>query len=156
MAKLHSREREQFVTRLRRHAADGLHNSPLGRCGTHARLRVCCIAALLLCLLPAAMLTAATFSSAYYDSNSNELVVTLVYGGTNPNHQFTAQWGTCRTLGNQGNHQIAVVLLDSQWDDAAQQSFTTTVHISLAGVSCHPAVVTLRTAPKYEYTVQIP
>ena len=107
-------------------------------------------------LLAASAAQAATFSSAHYDSSRNELVVTMIYGGTNPNHQFSAQWGSCRTLGNQGNHQIVADLLDDQWNDAAQQTFTTTVHVSLAGVDCHPALVTLRSAPKYEYTIQIP
>jgi hypothetical protein len=109
-----------------------------------------------LCLLSVCAARAATFSSATYDSSTNELVVTMVYGGSNPNHRFSAQWGTCRKLGKEGNHQIAVDLLDDQWNDVAQQTFTTTVRVSLAGVDCHPATVTLRTAPKYEYTLQIP
>jgi hypothetical protein len=112
-------------------------------------------AALFFCLLTAPALPAATFSSVSYNSTSNELVVTLNYGGTNPNHQFSVQWGTCRALGSQGNHQIVAVLLDNQWDDAAQQQFTTTVHVSLADLNCRPAAVTLRSAPKYEYTIQI-
>jgi len=120
------------------------------------RLRRCCVAAAPFCLLAAAGVQAATFSSVNFDSSRNELVVTLNYGGTNPNHQFSVQWGTCRPLGNEGNHQIVAVLTDSQWDDAAQQQFTTTMHVSLAGVNCRPAAVTLRTAPKYEYTLQIP
>jgi hypothetical protein len=114
------------------------------------------VQAAVLFVLAASATPAATFSSAYYDSSRNELVVTLIYGGSNPNHKFTAQWGTCRKLGNDGNHQIVAELLDDQWNDAAQQSFTTTVHVSLAGMDCHPALVTLRSAPKYEYTIQIP
>ena len=111
--------------------------------------------ALLLCLLIAPAAQAATFSSVSYNSTGNELVVVLNYGGTNPNHQFSVQWGTCRALGNQGNHQIVALLLDNQWDDDAQQQFTTTVHVSLASLNCRPAAVTLRSAPKYEYTIQI-
>ena len=107
-------------------------------------------------LLTASAVQAATFSSASYDASRNELVVTLTYGGSNPNHKFTTQWGTCRKLGNDGNHQIVGELLDDQWNDAAQHSFTTTVHVSLAGLDCHPALITLRSAPKYEYTIQIP
>jgi hypothetical protein len=112
--------------------------------------------AVALLLLTTSAAQAATFSAVQYDSSRNELVVTLNYGGTNPNHQFSAQWGTCRPLGSQGNHQIVATLLDDQWNDAAQQTFTTTVHVSLAGVDCHPALVTLRSAPKYEYNIQIP
>jgi len=99
---------------------------------------------------------AAAFSSARYDAATNELVVTLAYGGTNPNHQFTVQWGACRPLGSNGNHQIVADVLDSQWDDAAQQQFTVTVRFSLAGMNCLPAAITLRTAPRYEYNLQVP
>jgi hypothetical protein len=121
----------------------------------HARLRGCCRAAALY-LLALSAAQAATFSSVQYDPNTNELVVTMVYDGTNPNHQFSVQWGTCRPLGDDGNHQIVANVLDSQWDDTAQQPFTTTVRFSLAGVNCRPATITLRTAPRYEYTLQVP
>ena len=121
----------------------------------HARLRGCCRAAALY-LLATSAAQGATFSSVHYDTNTNALVVTMIYDGTNPNHQFSVQWGTCRPLGHDGNHQIAADVLDSQWDDAAQRQFTVTVRFSLAGVNCLPAAITLRTAPKYEYTLQVP
>ena len=114
------------------------------------------VQAALLVLLAVSAAEAATFASVQYDPGHNELVVTLNYGGSNPNHRFSPQWGSCRKLGNDGNHQIVAELLDDQWNDAAQQTFTTTVHVSLAGIDCHPALVTLRSAPKYEYTIQIP
>lgn len=107
-------------------------------------------------LLSASAAQAATFSAVHFDAGRNELIVTMTYDGSNPNHEFSVQWGTCRKLGEDGNHQIVATLLDNQWDDVAQQTFTTTVHVSLAEVNCHPALVTLRTAPKYEYNVQIP
>ena len=107
-------------------------------------------------LLTASAAQAASFSSVGFDPGRNELIVTMTYDGSNPDHQFTVQWGTCRKLGDDGNHQIVANLLDNQWDDIAQQTFTTIVHVSLAKVNCHPALVTLRTAPKYEYNVQIP
>jgi hypothetical protein len=98
--------------------------------------------------LAAPGLPAASFSSAHYDSKTNELVVTLNYGGSNPDHQFAIQWGQCQPLGDDGTqHQIAAQVLDSQWNDDEQQTFTETVRFSLAGVSCRPATVTLRTAP---------
>jgi hypothetical protein len=112
--------------------------------------------AVLLCGLIAPAAQAATFSSVDFDPGRNELIATMTYDGSNANHRFSVQWGTCRKLGNDGNHQIVAELLDNQWDDIAQQTFTTTVHVSLAGVNCHPALVTLRTAPKYEFNVQIP
>jgi hypothetical protein len=102
-------------------------------------------------------LPADTFSSAHYDPTTNELVVTMVYRGTNPDHQFSVQWGACQTMGDDGSsHQIVAQVLDSQWDDAAQQTFTRTLRFSLAALNCRPATVTLRTAPRFEYTLQIP
>jgi len=112
----------------------------------------------ILSMLAAPGLQAATFSSAYYDSKANELVVTMTYRGTNPDHEFSVQWGKCQTLEDDdgGKHQIAAELLDSQWSDDEQQTFNKTVHISLANLNCRPALVTLRTAPRFEYTLQIP
>jgi hypothetical protein len=110
-----------------------------------------------LAVLAAPALQADTFSSAYYDAKTNELVVTVLYRGTNPDHQFSVQWGNCQPLGDSGsNHQIVAEVLDSQWNDVAQQTFTQTLRFSLAAVNCRPATVTLRTAPRFEYTLQIP
>lgn len=106
-------------------------------------------------LLGTSAVAAATFSSAYYDPQTNELVVTMIYGGTNPDHQFSVQWGQCHPLGD-ASHQIVGELLDSQWNDAAKQNYTKTVRLGLGSMTCRPATVTLRTAPRYEYTLQIP
>jgi len=67
------------------------------------------------------------------------------------------QWGECKPPGDGGGKwQIAAEVLDSQWNDAAEQTFTKTVRVSLAGLTCRPATVTLRTAPRFESTVQVP
>jgi hypothetical protein len=114
-----------------------------------------CIGALSLFAAPA--LRADTFSSAYFDASANELVVTMVYRGTNPDHQFSVHWGDCQALGDDGSgHQVVAEVSDNQWNDAAQQTFTKTFRIALADVKCRPATVTLRTAPRFEYTLQIP
>jgi len=99
-----------------------------------------------------------SFSSAYYDGKTNELVVTMVYGGTNPDHQFTIHWDECQTLGDDGDrHQIVGTVTDSEWNDAdTQDTFTKTVRFGLAEVNCRPVTVTLRTAPRFEYTLQVP
>lgn len=113
------------------------------------------MAAIGLCLLGTSTVRAATFSSAYYDPQTNQLVVTLTYGGTNPDHQFSVRWGQCHPLG-EASHQIVGEVLDSEWNDASKQDFTKTVRFGLASLNCRPATVTLRTAPRYEYTLQIP
>ena len=98
-----------------------------------------------------------SFSSAYYDEKTDEIVITMIYRGTNPDHQFSIQWGDCETLGDDtSTHQIMAEVLDSQWQDAAQQKFTKTFRASLVNLSCRPATVTLRTAPRFEYTLQVP
>jgi hypothetical protein len=100
---------------------------------------------------------AATFTNAYYDAATSEIVVTMLYAGTNPDHEFSIKWSTCRPLGNSGDQfQIAGDVRDSQWDDTAQTNYTKTVRFNVANLNCHPATVTLRTAPRFETTVQIP
>jgi hypothetical protein len=129
------------------------------RWSTATRMNVkvqCFSCAAALSVFAAPVLHADTFSSAYYDGNKNELVITMIYRGTSPDHQFSLQWGACHKLGEDGSHQIVAEVLDSQWNDAAQQSFTKTLRFSLADVNCRPATVTLRTAPRFEYTLQIP
>jgi hypothetical protein len=46
--------------------------------------------------------------------------------------------------------------LDQQFQDAARKNFRKTVRISVADVDCRPAAVTLRTAPRFFYTLTIP
>ena len=119
-------------------------------------LRCSCVAATSF-LFASPALQADTFSSAYYDAKTDELVVTMIYRGTNPDHEFSIQWGDCQPLGDDGTkHQIAAEVLDRQWNDTAQQSYTKTVRFGLASVSCRPATVTLRTAPRFEMTLEIP
>ena len=111
----------------------------------------------LACVLGSVPVWSDTFSAAHYDPKTDELVVTIVYGGSNPDHQFSTQWGQCESVPGGGNmHQTVLDVLDNQWNDVAQQTYTKTVRFSLAGLSCRPAMVTLRTAPKYEMTLKIP
>jgi hypothetical protein len=110
-----------------------------------------------LSVLAATALYAAAFSSVAYDPKTDELIVTMSYQGTNPDHHFSVQWGDCQTVGDGGSgHQIVGVVLDSQWNDDAVGAFTKTVRFSVAGLNCRPATVTLRSAPRFEYTLQIP
>ena len=102
---------------------------------------------------------AATFGSVHYDSGSDQLIVTMIYDGTSPNHHFSIQWGPCRKLDQPGQpaHQtIDVSILDDQWNDAATKSYTQTVRVPLANLSCRPATVTLRTAPDFVMSLDVP
>jgi hypothetical protein len=96
------------------------------------------------------------FSKAYYDSRVDQLVVSMIYSGTNPKHTFTLQWGQCQDVNGSNLHEVAVQVLDSQWQDEALRPYKKTVRFSLVGIPCRPAKVTLRTAPRFIYTVLIP
>ncbi|MGA7541266.1 MAG: hypothetical protein WBW93_21095 [Steroidobacteraceae bacterium] len=89
------------------------------------------------------------FGPVHYDPNSDQLIVTVLYDGTNPNHHFSIQWGPCRKIVDQlhepAHRVIEVDVLDDQGNDAATKSYTEVVKIPLAGLSCRPATVTLWT-----------
>ena len=102
----------------------------------------------------ASMSRAANFVSAAYDARHDELVVTLSYRGTNPDHEFTLEWGECRAMN--GNNEIAGRIHDSQWNDRALEPFIKKVHFDLADLRCRPAQVTLFTAPSFRIGVFIP
>jgi hypothetical protein len=92
-----------------------------------------------------------------YDQPTDRLVVTMVYRGTNPNHNFSLKWGPCQANQSGDLPGATAEILDNQYDDAAEQEFTKTVRLSLAGMPCsRPASVTLRTAPRFFYTLTIP
>lgn len=97
------------------------------------------------------------FAAVRYDGSSDELVVTMRYQGTNPSHTFSLQWGRClRSKDDANRQQVSVAVLDNDWNDEARDSFTTTVRFALADMPCRPAEVTLRTAPRYRYTLHVP
>src|ERR1700733_7217991 len=90
-------------------------------------------------LLPATVL-ADDFVHASYDSSSDELIVTVNYSGTNPQHTFSLQWGPCQDVP----------------DDEARQTFSKTTRFPLDGIPCRPAKLTLRIAPRFITTLMIP
>lgn len=94
------------------------------------------------------------FGGVHYDPNSDQLVVRMIYRGTNPDHTFSVRWGKCRPLGDQ--YQIAGEVLDSQWDDRARRDYSKILRIPLKNFACRPARVTLRTAPGFNYTLEVP
>ena len=95
------------------------------------------------------------FQKVYYDPATDELVIVVLYRGTNPDHQFSLKWGPC--IDRDGNrHEITAELLDQQYQDAARKDYKKTVRMSLAAMNCRPAAVTLRTAPRFYYTVTVP
>jgi len=106
-------------------------------------------------VIPAQITWATTFGDVHYDPNTDQLVVTMIYRGTNPNHVFSLKWGHCKT-GPDGSPQIFANVIDSQWDDAAQNDYQTTTRFNLGKLKCRPVNVTLRSAPRFNYQLQIP
>ena len=126
---------------------------------TVSRLLVRCALAPLGCVLaiprPA---SADNFGPSYYDRATNELVVTMLYGGTNPNHKFTLKWGACQFDDSGRRLPLANAdILDDQFNDAEQQQYTIVTRFSLADMPCpRPANVTVSTAPGLSFELVIP
>ena len=95
------------------------------------------------------------FQKVSYDPATDELVIVVLYRGTSPDHQFSLKWGPCIDRGG-NRHEIIAELLDQQSQDAARKDYKKTVRMSLAALDCRPAVVTLRTAPRFYYAVTVP
>ena len=95
------------------------------------------------------------FRKVTYDPVTDELVIVVIYRGTNPDHQFSLKWGPCIDRGG-NQHEIAAELLDQQFQDAARKDYKKTLRMSLAAMDCRPAAVTLRTAPRFYYTLTVP
>jgi hypothetical protein len=97
------------------------------------------------------------FVKVRYDRQTDRLVVTMVYRGTNPNHNFSLKWGECQANQSGDLPGVTAEILDDQYGDVAEQEFTKTARFKLAGMPCQrPASVTLRTAPRFFYTLTIP
>jgi hypothetical protein len=94
----------------------------------------------------------------YYDSATNELVVTMLYGGTNPNHKFKLKWEVCQFDDSGRRPPLANVdILDDQFNDTEQQQYRIVARFSLADMPCpRPANVTVSTAPGFSFELLIP
>ncbi|MGB6310002.1 MAG: hypothetical protein WBF89_19625 [Steroidobacteraceae bacterium] len=110
------------------------------------------VAAALLLALPA---SADTFGKVVYDRQNDQLVVTMRYRGTNPNHGFSLKWGPCEPNRADGLPGITAEVLDDQFQDAARQDFKKTTRFDLSGLPCRPVHLTLRSAPRFFYTLTI-
>jgi hypothetical protein len=97
------------------------------------------------------------FGKIYYDGKTDQLVVTMVYRGTNPDHKFTLVWGACQPDQSGGMPGVTAEVLDDQFDDQAVKDYRKTKRFSLTNLPCaRPASVTLHTAPRFFYTLTIP
>ncbi len=94
----------------------------------------------------------------HYDRATDQLVVTVLYGGTNANHTFTLKWGACE-LDDSGRRLplVNADVLDDQFNDVEHQQYKVVVRFSLAGMPCpRPAIVTLSSPPRSSVKLVIP
>jgi hypothetical protein len=97
------------------------------------------------------------FGAVRYERETDRLIVTMIYRGTNPNHQFSLKWGKCRANQSGSLPGVMVEILDDQFSDPARQDFRKTMRINLKELPCpRPVSVTLTTAPRFFYTLTIP
>ena len=100
------------------------------------------------------------FGPVHYDPKRNQIIVTMIYDGTNPNHHFSIRWGRCHKIRDQlqgpARKIVNVGILDDQGNDAAIKRYTKIVRVPLTGLSCRPVAVTLWTPPNSSTTLDIP
>jgi|ERR1700734_3835697 hypothetical protein len=114
---------------------------------------------LVLCALaPLGCLLADNFGPNSYDRATDELVVTILYGGTNPNHKFTLKWEACQFDDSGRRMPLAnAQILDDQFNDTEQRQYTIVKRFRLADMPCpRPAIVTVSTAPGFSFELVIP
>jgi len=115
------------------------------------------IASAIAAMLLSQTASADNFVKVFYDTKTDELVVTMVYRGTNPDHNFSLRWGECLASESGNSPGVTAEVLDDQWEDRAEQEFQKTTRFSLSDMPCsRPAIVTLRTAPRFFYSLTIP
>ena|SRR5579864_8177818 len=126
---------------------------------TVRRLAVLCALSLLGCPIAVSPPASAdNFGPAYYDRATNELVVTILYGGTNPNHKFKLKWGACQ-FDDSGRRMplVNAEILDDQFNDTERQQYTIVTRLSLTDMPCpRPATVTVSTAPGFSFDLIVP
>ena len=131
----------------------------LKSCSQYKRPRSNTVFILLAGLVAGALASAAradSLANVYYSARTDQLVVTMVYRGTNSRHKFTLNWGQCKNLANDGSGELDAEILDSQYQDVETRDFKKTTRFSLADIPCRPATLTLRSAPRFLATVRIP
>jgi hypothetical protein len=104
-----------------------------------------------------ASVQADNFGRVRYDRQTDRLVVTMLYRGTNPDHKFSLKWGECQPGESGDLPGVTAEVLDDQFNDPEEQDFQKSVRFSLKGMPCaRPVTVTLRSAPRFFYTLTIP
>ena len=87
-----------------------------------------------------------------YDRAQDQLVATIAYQGTHPDHRYRLEWGACE----EGNQKATAQIVDEDGMDRVERDYTLEVRFGLAMMPCRPAEVTLRISPRIARSVQVP
>ncbi|HEX3950435.1 MAG TPA: hypothetical protein VHW95_11340 [Steroidobacteraceae bacterium] len=97
------------------------------------------------------------FGRVRYDGQTDQLIVAMIYRGSNPNHTFSLKWGKCRIHQSGDLPGVTLEVLDDQFQDRALQEYTKEVRFDLTGLPCpRPVSISLTTAPRFFHTLTIP
>lgn len=108
-------------------------------------------------LLASSGAQADNFGSAYYDPRNDQLVVQMIYMGTNAHHRFRLRWGECQSNPQGGMPGVTAEILDDQPMDDSVRTYRRTRRFGLANMPCsRPVSITLHTAPRFFLTLTIP
>jgi len=92
----------------------------------------------------------------YYDPGPpDELVIVVLYRGTNPDHQFSLEMGGRVSIVAATGTRSSLNYWTNNTKMPRGRTTGKTVRMSLAGMDCRPAAVTLRTAPRFDYTLTV-
>lgn len=129
-----------------------MRRATLGRFVQYLRI---CLVACLAAVLYVAPAAAVSITALSYDPGKDQLVMTIAYRGTNPDHEFTVQWDACKRRGDE-RMEIFGLLVDSQPNDLARQEFKKPLRIELRDFTCRPSTATIRTSAGFFASVNIP
>ena len=92
-----------------------------------------------------------------HDEETDTLVLKVAYRGSHGEHPFSLDWGECKDYAfGDTPHQIGAQLVDRDFDDSGPQEFTQTLEFSLAGMTCRPSKLTVRTSSGAYRTIVVP
>ncbi len=92
---------------------------------------------------------------AAYDPHHDAVAVTIAYDGTTPRHRFSVLWSPCdRDAADVP--QVSARLVDQQGNQPARRPYRVTQRVSLSGLDCRPALLTLRLGRRSLATVDVP
>jgi hypothetical protein len=98
---------------------------------------------------------AADLVSATYDASDDTIVVTVAYQGMTDGHRFSVTWDACDTSGG-SPAKVAGRLSDRQGSEPGEKPFQVKARLSLGGLACRPAEVTLRLGKVSHQQVFVP